>query len=459
MRITKLTAILIFFSHILCAQNMKKCMTTKLVEYELSINKDYEQARANLLSETRNINNSSSEKSSAVVIPVVVHVVHRNTHASVGAGTNISNAQIEDQIRILNEDYSKTNSEFPNPPRSTFKNIAGNANLQFCLASEDPQGNPTTGITRTSTTKTNFDADDNNDANAMKLNSTGGKNGWDPYNYLNIWVCDLTNSSGGGMTLGYAYLPGLLAGFGSNAWKDGLVVDYRYFGTTGVAAPSSDGRTATHEIGHYLGLNHTFCETGTGSCCDNDNNISWPLSFTSVDDTPPTNGVYWSFVNASSPSTNSGSYNSCNDFAYGFSSDMPDMHENFMSYALNTWMFSNGQVDVMNSVLNRSETQAGRSSLKNGSVTVSCSTLGIEENIINDFLIYPNPANGRIKISSKNNLHINTIKIFSIVGKNVHYINNYRSEIELNLTHLKSGIYFVDISTDKGTISKRLIIN
>ena len=151
--------------------------------------------------------------------------MHRNTHPSVGTGTNISNAQIEDQIRILNEDYSKTNSEFPNPPRSTFKNIAGNANLQFCLASEDPQGNPTTGITRTSTTKTNFDADDNNDANAMKLNSTGGKNGWDPYNYLNIWVCDLTNSSGGGMTLGYAYLPGLLAGFGSNAWKDGLVVD------------------------------------------------------------------------------------------------------------------------------------------------------------------------------------------------------------------------------------------
>ena len=88
--------------------------------------------------------------------------------ASVGTGTNISNAQIEDQIRILNEDYSKTNSEFPNPPRSTFKNIAGNANLQFCLASEDPQGNPTTGITRTSTTKTNFDADDNNDAKDYK---------------------------------------------------------------------------------------------------------------------------------------------------------------------------------------------------------------------------------------------------------------------------------------------------
>ena len=113
----------------------------------------------------------------------------------------------------------------------------------------------------------------------------------------------------------------------------------------------------------------------------------------------------------------------------------------------------------MNSVLNRSETQAGRSSLKNGSVPVNCSTLGIQENIINDFTIYPNPANGRIKISSKNNLHINTIKIFSIVGKNVHYINNYRSEIELDLTHLTSGVYFVDISTDEGTISKRLIIN
>tara|TARA_A100001035_G_scaffold86953_2_gene67498 strand:- start:48 stop:1424 length:1377 start_codon:yes stop_codon:yes gene_type:complete len=458
MKLLNFIAIYILGTHAIFSQNYKKCMTTKLVEYELSINKDYDNARKSLLSSTPTIL-QNSERKAATIIPIVVHIVHRNTHQNIGSGTNISNAQIQDQIRILNEDYSKTNPEFPNPPRSIFRNRAGNANLQFCLANIDPQGNPTNGITRTSSNRTNFDADDNFEANAMKLSSSGGADGWDPYNYLNIWVCDLTNSSGGGSTLGYAYLPGLLYGSGSNAWKDGLVVDYRYFGTTGVAAPSSDGRTATHEIGHYLGLNHTFCESGTGNCCDNDNNIGWPLSFTSVDDTPPTNGVYWSSVNASFPSTSSGSYNSCNDFSFGFGSDLPDMHENYMSYASDTWMFSNGQVSVMSNVLNRTENQGGRSRLKNGSVSVSCEALGIQENIINDFLIYPNPSTGKIKIMSKNNYHINTIKVFNLLGKNLYFMNNYSSEIELDLSHLRSGIYFIDIYTDKGTISKSLSIN
>ena len=451
------TAILLFSSSNLLAQNFKKCMTTKLVEYELSINEDYEKARSNLLHLTKNNHNFESNRNSLITIPIVVHIVHKNTHSVVGAGTNISNAQIEDQIRIINEDYSKTNPEFPNPPRSTFKNISANANLQFCLAKFDPQGNPTTGITRTSTTKQNFDADDNNDANAMKLNSTGGRNGWDPYRYLNIWVCDLTNSSGGGMTLGYAYLPGLLAGFGNNAWKDGLVVDYRYFGTTGVASPSSDGRTATHEIGHYFGLNHTFCENGTGNCCDNDDNISWPLSFTSVDDTPPTDGVYWSSVNSFSPSINSASYNSCNDFAFGFSVDKPDNHENFMSYARDTWMFTNGQANVINAVLNRSESQAGRSSLKNGSV--SCNTLSINDLSINKFIIFPNPSNGIINIQTNNNLHINTITVLNLMGEKIHFLNNHSKDIQIDLSHLGGGIYFIDLSSDSGTITRKVSIN
>ena len=124
-----------------------------------------------------------------------------------------------DALRILNEDYSKTNPEFPNPPRNTFTNVAGNPNLEFCLASVDENGDPTTGITRTSTSKTNFDPD--SESNDMKQNSTGGKDGWDPSKYLNIWICDLSTTSGGGMVLGYAYLPGLPSW---NAWRDGQLI-------------------------------------------------------------------------------------------------------------------------------------------------------------------------------------------------------------------------------------------
>ena len=137
---------------------------------------------------------------------------------------------------------------------------------------------------------------------------------------------------------------------------------YQHFGSID-AANSSDGRTSTHEIGHYLGLSHTFCENG-GGCCDNDNNSWFGLN---VDDTPATDDVYFGSVNST---TNN---NTCNDLNYGFSGDLLDMDENFMSYASNTWMFSNGQVDVMLIVLNATTNQGGRKNLWNNSnVTVNC---------------------------------------------------------------------------------------
>ena len=107
-----------------------------------------------------------------------MHVIHRSTHVNIGSGTNISDAQIEDALRVLNEDYSKSNPEFPNPPRTTFVNEASNPDLQFCFANIDPNGNATSGITRTLSNKTNFDPDTEGDD--MKKDNTGGKDGWDP---------------------------------------------------------------------------------------------------------------------------------------------------------------------------------------------------------------------------------------------------------------------------------------
>lgn len=429
-------------------ENYKMCNTTKLVVQELKDNYDYATAREN----SQLIKDNSTEKTT-ITIPVVIHIIHRQSHPNVGSGTNIPNIQIEDALRILNEDFSKNNPEFPNPPRNTFLNYWGNPDLEFCLATTDPNGNSTSGITRTATAQTNWDADDNTESNAMKLNSSGGKNSWDPKKYLNIWICDLTNSQGGGQTLGYAYLPGLLAGFGQNAWKDGLVVDYRYFGTNGNAAPSSDGRTATHEIGHYLGLMHTFCEQtdnqGNLICCDNDNNTFGGF----VDDTPATKDIYFG------PVTSSTNNNTCNDLSYSnaFNTNVLDMDENFMAYSANTWMFSQGQVDVMMATLNTSEINSGRSSLKNSNISTNCS--GIISSALNELnekiRIYPNPSNGKLFFSTSE--LIKSIKVTNIIGKEIYSTNNFNNN-SIDLINFNNGVYFINLSTEKGTITKKIIL-
>ena len=432
-------------------ENHKKCNTTKLVVQELKDNNDYATAREN----SQLLKDNSTEKTT-ITIPVVIHIIHRTSHPNIGSGTNIPNIQIEDALRILNEDFSKTNPEFPNPPRNTFLNYWGNPDLEFCLATTDPNGNSTSGITRTATAQTNWDADDNTESNAMKLNSSGGKDSWDPKKYLNIWVCDLTNSSGGGQTLGYAYLPGLLAGFGQNAWKDGLVVDYRYFGTNGIAAPSSDGKTATHEIGHYLGLNHTFSEDNypTYSCLDNNGNtICCDRDGGNVDDTPATDGVYWGNV------TSTTNNNTCNDLAYAnaFTTDVLDMDENFMSYSTSTWMFSQGQVDVMMATLNTSESNGGRSILKSGTVSTNCSGIvSSSTNILNQEInMYPNPTQGKLFISTSDK--ITSISITNIIGKEVFSQINFNDN-SIDLNSFKNGVYFVSINTDKGAVTKKIIL-
>ena len=418
-------------------ENFKKCITTRLVEQELISNPDYAKARANIISENKIwIKNNSKEKNT-INIPVVIHIIHKNTHSNIGIGTNISNAQIEDALKILNEDYSKTNPEYPNPPRNTFLNNWGNPNLKFCLATIDPNGNPTNGITRTSTTKASFDAD--TEGNDMKRVSTSGKDAWNPSKYLNIWVCNLSNSGGGGMTLGYAYLPGLPSW---NSWKDGLVIDFQYFGTIGGASASSDGRTATHEIGHYLGLNHTFCESQSGGCCDNDEN--------NVNDTPAADdGIYFGTVNLT---TNN---NTCNDLQYTniFNTNVLDMDENFMSYASNTWMFTNDQVNVMSATLN-----GYRTTLKNSTVSMNCDGsvgTGLNNYQLENLDIYPNPTQGKLNIASAD--RINTLSITNIIGKEILFVKDFSGKI-IDLSSYRNGVYFINISTDKGTHIEKIII-
>lgn len=187
----------------------------------------------------RMVSGRAARAGAPTTIPVVVHVVY-NTPSE-----NISVAQIESEMEVLNKDYRATNPDKNETP-AVWLGLAIDANIQFALASKDPSGEATTGITRTHTTRTSFDVDD-----SVKSSATGGADPWPTNKYLNIWVCTL----GGGL-LGYAQFPG------GPPTTDGVVILNTAFGTTGtVTAPFDRGRTTTHEIGHWLNLRHIWGDT------------------------------------------------------------------------------------------------------------------------------------------------------------------------------------------------------
>ena len=199
---------------------------------------------------TRNFRPTPGEKA-VFTIPVVVHVVYQN------GGQNISDAQIQSQIAVMNEDFRRLNGDAD----GTWSQAA-DAEIEFCLATVDPNGNATSGITRTSTNQTTFSNGNEN----VHSNASGGKNPWPTADYMNMWVCNL---DGGG--LGYARFPNTNAGN-----SDGIVIDYAYFGRGGSAqAPFNLGRTATHEVGHYLNLRHIW---GDGNCNADDFVTDTPTS-------------------------------------------------------------------------------------------------------------------------------------------------------------------------------------
>ena len=196
-----------------------------------------------------------------VKIPVVFHVLYNNSYSDI---TNISVEQILDQLNILNRDFRKQNSDWTNTP-AAFQPFVADIEVEFCLASVDPDGNEATGITRTQTDSTAFLL-----PTSCKKTATGGKSGWNSAKYLNVWIVPKILPD----LLGYATFPENQSGI-----YDGVVIGHNYIGSIGTAATPGNvfnlGRTATHEIGHWLGLKHIW---GDEAACDNDDGIG---------DTPP----------------------------------------------------------------------------------------------------------------------------------------------------------------------------
>jgi hypothetical protein len=338
---------------------------------------------------------NGAEAPNVITIPVVVHVLYKT------AAQNISDEQIKSQLDVLNSDFRRKNADTVNTP-DRFKYFAADVQIQFELAAADPKGRATTGIIRKATNVNHWTSDDK-----IKYSSQGGDDAWDSRYYLNFWIGDLAT------LLGYSSIPGAAAD------KDGVVINYTSFGTINVASPYNLGRTATHEVGHWLGLKHIW---GDSFCGDD-----------LVDDTPKqgnfTSGCPTTFRS------------SC---ANG---EMGDMYMNYMDFTNDACMnlFTSGQKQRMLSFFK----EGGPRNLLLSSTGlnkpwVTGAPLEEESTANNGFKFYPNPANGEIVLNFESDGWIGkTVSIVNINGAVVSKIQVSAKTQTINLSQLKAGMYFI----------------
>ena len=394
----------------------KRCGTDEVNFTRLQNNPSLIQKRKQQESDFQKSILNNSKKRLSLTIPVVVHVIY-NTELE-----NISDDQILSQIDALNLDYNKLNSDTLKSNHA-FYPLAGNVGVKFQLAQKDPNGNPTTGVTRTKTSKTNWGDDDiYNDK--MKFTSTGGIENWDPKRYLNIYTVRFADSV---QLLGYAYFPEDLTSFPET---DGVVIDFRCFGTNGTSGLEGFdayklGRTVTHEVGHWLGLIHIWGDKvfETDKACGDDQ----------VSDTPPAEGD-----NSGNPTFPHRPNNKCGSDANG------EMYMNYMDYVhdKSMVMFSKGQVNRMTSYIN-----SYRSDLMNN----------IFQNISINYLSIKTPYNDSVFASSSKTIQLNvSVKPINATNRNVSWscIPDSIATIDQNgkITILKEGQVLITAKATDGSL-------
>lgn len=246
------------------------------------------------------------DSTTVYTVPIVFHIIHNY------GPENISDEQIYDQMRILNEDFRMLNEDTSNIVPA-FKDIAADSRIEFRLAQVGPNGECTNGIDRIASLKT---YDGNDDA---KLNP------WPRSYYLNVWVVSRMSRDG---VAGYAYYPSATQGL--NAPRDGIIILHDYIGSIGTGRPSWS-RALTHEIGHYLNLPHTWGNTNQPRVACGDDGIT---------DTPETEG-----------------HTSCPLNSQRCNAGVVENVQNYMEYSYCSNMFTRGQVLVMRNALNAAEGQ------------------------------------------------------------------------------------------------------
>ena len=344
-----------------------------------------------------------------VTIPVVFHVVYRNE------GENISDEQIISQLEVLNEDFRKMNIEQDDIPFA-FRFRATDMELNFVLADTDPDGQTSTGITRTFTEVDNIGSKFLNNRRSICYDDLGGHDAWCPEQYLNIWVGALESG------LGQSSFPGI-----GPLEEDGIRIIPEVVGTIGtVEPPYHSGRTLTHEIGHFFDLLHLWDD------CDDEGD--------GIEDTPPQESSYLNQCPSSAQLT-------CGTL---------DMYMNFMNYTDDACMsmFTHGQKDRLWAVLNTT-----RSSFMNEDNCGLISNISSSSEVPN-IQVFPNPTSDFLYINPINS-KIDRLVLIDLHGKvckklNVQTVNNYAL---IDLTDFVDGIYYLQISSGTQRWSKKIVVH
>lgn len=337
-------------------------------------------------------------------IPVVFHVIHNGE--AVGSGTNLSDNLLMAQLATLNQDFRRINSGWNSIP-AAFKGGSDDPLIEFCLAIKDPNGNNTTGITRTQGPSSGPYSQGAFDAN-VKPNTI-----WDRDKYLNIWTCNVLNIAG------YSSFPG------EPANVDGVALDYTFVG-------SGFHMAATHEVGHYLNLRHIW---GDESACGADD---------FVDDTPK----------QAANTTD----NTCPTFPKmdACATKYPGtMFYNFMDYSGNAClsMFTVGQAARMEACLLTTRVAL----LSSNGCGVSTTDIA-NYDLSNSVSVYPNPTSGTFSISTKGENEKMNLSIMNILGEKVFETRTSEKEIKIDLQNQSNGIYFLQMNTEQGNTTQKIII-
>ncbi|MEM8521195.1 M43 family zinc metalloprotease [Flavobacterium sp. PL12] len=381
-----------------------RCATTEYEEYLKSKNSNrpsinqFEKwiAPKIALEKKKNLNPSKTQRTNAIItIPVVVHVIH--SRDLIGTDENISDGQVESQIRVLNEDFRRR----PNTPGFNTNPVGADVEIEFVLAKRDPAGVTSNGINRVNLLQGNWSTEDID--NFVKPQTQ-----WDPEKYLNIWVVKFANTE----LLGYAQFPSQsgLTGLNSNegsALTDGVVIGYKFFGSNtyfpgGTYFPVFDkGRTTTHEVGHWLGLRHIWGDGDSASGCSVDD---------FCDDTPNT-----AKENEGCPVN----VDSC-------PSQGNDMIENYMDYTNDACMniFTNDQKLRMITVMNNSPRRVAlktSDALEPGFIYVNDGAISIVSLNLNSCTTTFSPT---VKLTNKGSAILTSATItYSVDNANVRTIN------------------------------------
>lgn len=405
----------------------KRCYTHELMVQKENQNPGYMQRVNEVFENAKQIANQNGNiravNDTIYHVQVVFHVVYTSP------AENIPDSVLINQIEVLNRDYRRRNFDTVQT-RSFFQPVAADAGIEFYLATTDPDGNPTNGITRTAGNPQIPFLGFNPGSDEIK-DAANGKTCWPTDRYLNIWVGNIFF----GIVLGYAFppdnAPNWPVGSSTDSAHQGVVLHYAAVGSN-FASPIdptvAGGRSAVHEIGHYFGLRHIW---GDSTDCVVDDGIS---------DTP--------FAADASQQTCDTTINSCVDSPV----DFPDMIENYMDYSddrcLN--MFTQEQIGVMRAMLATSRA---------GIAYITTSTTGIKNMAtLEGIEVSPNPSKGVFKLTAKGKEEL-TYEVYDALGEKLIAAQNFSSSATINMSVFNSGIYFAKISSGNNVVVKRLALN